>query len=239
MSREQVLAATFMKLADTLGDDFDALDFLQYLAERSTAILGASAAGLVLADQRGHLQQVASTSHSARVFGVIALSIARGPTEEAYRAGEPVVNVPVKRAAARWPRFTSAASDLGFHSVHAFPLRHRNEVLGALTLFFEKPARLTGEDAFLADALVRVATIGLLQERTPRQKELVAERLQDVLTERVELEQAKGVVAERATVSVEDAFELLLAYSRIESRRLRDVVRGVLDGSLGVPSLLR
>lgn len=239
MSREQLLAATFMELADTLGDDFDVLDFLQNLAERSTEILGATAAALVLADQRGDLQQVASTSHAARVLGVIALSISRGPVEEAFYTGEPVLNVPAKRATSRWPRFMTAATDLGFRSVQVFPLRHRNEVLGALSLFFDGPTRLSSDDAFLGGALARVAAIGLLQERTPRQKELVAERLQGALTRRVELEQAKGVVAERAGVTVERAFELLLTYSRVESRRLSDVARGVLDGSLGVHCLLQ
>lgn len=238
MSRDQLLAATFMELADTLDDEFEVLGFLQNLAERSTQILHASAAGLVLADQRGDLQQVASTSHAARVLGVIALSISQGPAQEAFRTGDPIVNMPASRANARWPRFMDAATEMGFQSVQVFPLRHRNEVLGVLSLFFEDATLLSGEDAFIGTALVRVATIGLLQERTPRQKALLAERLQSALTERVVLEQAKGVVAQRADVTVERAFELLLGYARSESRRLSDVARGVLDGSLGVQSLL-
>lgn len=238
MPRDQLLAATFMELADTLDDEFEVLGFLQNLTQRSTEILNASAAGLVLADQRGELQQVASTSHTARVLGVIALSISQGPAQEAFRTGDPIINVPSSRAASRWPRFMAAATELGFRSVHVFPLRHRNEVLGALSLFFEEPTQLSGADTFIGSALVRVATIGLLQERTPRQKEILAERLQSALAERVLLEQAKGVVAERADVTVEQAFELMLRYARAEARQLSDVARSVVDGSLGPHSLL-
>ena len=66
MSREQLLATTFVELADTLGDDFDVVDFLQNLAERSAEILGADAAAIILADQRGALRVIATTSHAAR-----------------------------------------------------------------------------------------------------------------------------------------------------------------------------
>ena len=39
ISREQLLATTFMELTDTTGDDFDVLDFLQNMVGRSTEIL--------------------------------------------------------------------------------------------------------------------------------------------------------------------------------------------------------
>lgn len=238
MTRDQLLASTFAELADTLDDDFEVLDYLQNLAQRSAELFNASAAAIVLADLRGDLQQVASTSHAARVLGVVGLSIARGPVEEAFSTGEPVVNVPQERSATRWPRFTSAAADLGFQTLQVFPMRYRNEVLGALSLFFEETVRLSPDDEFIGAALARAAAIGLLHERTPRQTELLAERLQLALAERVELEQAKGVVAERAGTTVEDAFGLLLRHARTERRRLADVVRAILDDSLGVESLL-
>jgi hypothetical protein len=51
--REQMLAATFVELADTLVADFDVADFLHGLANRCVRLLGVDAAGLMLADQRG------------------------------------------------------------------------------------------------------------------------------------------------------------------------------------------
>ena len=44
---------TFVELADTLIDDFDVIDFLQVLAARCVELLGAGAAGIMLAGQGG------------------------------------------------------------------------------------------------------------------------------------------------------------------------------------------
>lgn len=232
MSREQLLATTFVELADTIEDDFEVLDFLQNLAERSSEIMGAAAAALILADQRGNLQLVASTTHTAQVLELLAPDTQEGPCVEAFTIGEAIVNVPDHEALRRWPRFTQTATSLGFTCVQVFPLRFRSQVLGALSLLFTDPVELTEDDRSIGAALVGVASIGLLQERTPRQKEILAERLQSALTLRVVIEQAKGVVAERAGVGVDTAFDLMNGFSRRESRRLSDVAAAVLDGSL-------
>ncbi|MGI8446543.1 MAG: transcriptional regulator, partial [Streptosporangiaceae bacterium] len=49
----ELLSDTFVDLADTMVADFDIIDFLHMLPDRSTAILAASAAGVVLAYPRG------------------------------------------------------------------------------------------------------------------------------------------------------------------------------------------
>jgi hypothetical protein len=48
-------------MADTLVDDFDVIEFLHVLFERCVQLLGVSAAGLLLSDQRGTLQVVAAS----------------------------------------------------------------------------------------------------------------------------------------------------------------------------------
>ena len=47
------------------------------------------------------------------------------------------------------------------------------------------------------------------------------------------IEQAKGVLAERANIDVEEAFSLLRAYARNHSRRLVDVAHDVIDRRIG------
>src|SRR5882757_6538786 len=47
------LVETFVELADTLIDDFDVIDFLHVLVDRSVELLDIDAAGLLLANQRG------------------------------------------------------------------------------------------------------------------------------------------------------------------------------------------
>ena len=141
MSREQLLATTFVELADTTGDDFDVLDFLQNMVRRSTEILGASAAALILVDQRGELQLVASTTHAAGVLELLAIATSEGPCLDAYpdRTG--------RREHARG-RDEPALADLhgssaepGLPSVHVLPMRTLRGA-GAVSLLYTDPTDL-------------------------------------------------------------------------------------------------
>lgn len=62
------LATVFVDVTDTLVDDFDAIEFLNTLTEHAAAISGADAVGLLLADQRGHLQYLASSNETGKLL---------------------------------------------------------------------------------------------------------------------------------------------------------------------------
>ena len=50
--RERLLARAFVRLADTLADEFDIVEFLQSLSADSVEITGAEAASVMLANAR-------------------------------------------------------------------------------------------------------------------------------------------------------------------------------------------
>ena len=56
MTKETLLAQTFVKLADTLVDEFDVVDMLTTLANRCVEVLDVSAAGLMLVAPGGELR---------------------------------------------------------------------------------------------------------------------------------------------------------------------------------------
>ena len=58
------------------------------------------------------------------------------------------------------------------------------------------------------------------------------EQLQHALTSRVIIEQAKGVVFERAGVDMSEAFARLRSYARSHNLHLTDVARAAIDGTL-------
>jgi transcriptional regulator with GAF, ATPase, and Fis domain len=229
--REQLLAETFVELADTLVADFDVVDFLHGLADRCVRLLEVDAAGLMLADQRGSLRVIASSSEQARLVELFQLQHEEGPCLECYRTGQPVSEPDLATAKDRWPSFAPAAVGGGFAAVQALPMRLRDDVVGAMNLFMHTPGRLTETELRVGQALADVATIGLLQERNLRHQEVLAEQLQGALNSRVMIEQAKGLLAERLGLDMGQAFELLRSQARRQNRRLAALAGAVADGS--------
>ncbi|MEU5834805.1 GAF and ANTAR domain-containing protein [Streptomyces diacarni] len=224
------LTEMFVELADTLVDDFDLLDFLHGLTEKCVEILGVTAAGLMLTDERDRLQVVAASTERTRLLELFQLQTEQGPCMDCYRTGQPV-SVADLPSADRWPHFTEAAAEVGFASVHALPMRLRSEVIGALNLFHTDPCALDQETQRVGQALADVATIGLLQQRAIQHRDSLTEQLQTALNSRVLIEQAKGVLAERLELDVADAFTILRDQARTRNTRLSDFARGVVDGT--------
>jgi hypothetical protein len=231
MNREQRLAETFVELADTLVDDFDVIDFLQVLAARCVELLDVGAAGIVLADQGGSLMTVAASDERARLLELFEVQNDEGPCHDCYRLGAAVVNVDLDGMRERWPQFTPQAIAAGFRSANALPLRLRSQVIGSLNLFHADTGGLDGIRLRLAQALADAATIGILQQRGIRHREVVAAQLQAALTSRIIIEQAKGVLAERLQISTDEAFTVLRSAARTRNRLLCDLAREIANGS--------
>lgn len=239
MTTENRLTRVFVELADTLVDEFDALDFLSTLTERSVELLNADAAGVILTDARGVLHVVASTSDRAQLLELLELQNDEGPCLDCLQTAHVVVNVAEAEARERWPRFSAALAEVGFASAHAIPLRLRDSVVGAMNLFCTVDSHLSEDDVAVGQALADIATIGLLQERAIRQSGLIATQLQTALDNRVLIEQAKGVLMASANIDVEQAFRLLREHSRRNNHAVKDVARKVVDRSLGIEDLRR
>jgi GAF domain-containing protein len=230
----QLLSETFVELTDTLVADFDVIDFLHVLTGRSAALLDVSAVGLLLTDQRGELRVVAASSEAARLLELFQLQNDQGPCLDCFRSGQPVSATDLGTDQ-RWPRFAAAAARTGFAAVQALPMRLREQVIGALNLFRTAPGTFDLADVRVGQALADVATIGLLHERNMRRGDTLNEQLQTALNSRVVIEQAKGKLAERLGLDMDQAFSVLRGYARSRNRRLSDVARGLVDGTVTIP----
>ena len=227
----ELLAGTFVDLSDTLVADFDVVDFLHLLADRSVALLAASAAGVVLADPRGELRVAAASSQAAGLMELFQIQNDQGPCLDCFRTGQPVTAADLTGPSQPWPRFAAAAAQAGFRAVEALPMRLRDEVIGALNLFRAAPGPLDPADLRIGQALADIATIGLLQERNVRRSEIAAEQLQAALNSRVVIEQAKGKLAERLGIDMDRSFGLLRDYAHNTNQRLTDVARNFVDSA--------
>src|SRR2546430_10150959 len=133
--------------------------------------------------------------------------------------------------ALRWPRFAAAAQQAGFAAVQALPMRLRDQVIGALNLFRAVPGAFDPADIRVGQALADVATISLLHERSMRHSDTVNEQLQTALNSRVIIEQAKGKLAERLGLDMDQAFSVLRDHARTRNLRLSDVPLPSTDAS--------
>lgn len=210
--------------------DFDIIDFLHLLTDRSVRLLDASAAGVVLADPRGQLRVAAASSDAAEVVELFQLQNDQGPCLDCYRTGQLVTAADLAGPGQRWPGFANAATRAGFRAVQALPMRLRDQVIGALNLFRAEPGPFNPAGQRIGQALADVATIGLLHERNVRRSDTLAEQLQAALTSRVVIEQAKGKLAERLSIDMNQAFTMLRDYARNTNQHLTDVARHFIEG---------
>jgi transcriptional regulator with GAF, ATPase, and Fis domain len=231
-NREQALAEVLVSLADTLVEDYDIVELLDRLIAACLELLHVSAAGLLLDDRLGQLAVMASSSEEARVVELFQIQNNEGPCLDCVRTGNIVVTGDLRDQRERWPLFAATALDAGFGSVAALPMRLRETTIGALNLFSPDSVGVSEHDQRLAQALADVATIGILQQRTVHQGGLLAEQLQHALNSRVVIEQAKGVIAERHSMSMDVAFNTIRGHARHFNLKLTDVAQSVVHGDL-------
>jgi GAF domain-containing protein len=231
MSREALLARTFVDLADTLVADFDVVDLLTLLTDRCVEVFDVDAAGVILVAPDGELRVLASSSEGMRILELFELQNHEGPCLDCYRTGRPIVNQDLATGG-RWPRFSPEALAAGFRSAHALPMRLRGAVIGALNLFHGGVGPMAQADLDAAQALADVATIAVLEHRATREAQLLNDQLAGALNSRVLVEQAKGVLAARDGLSMPEAFDRLRRHARHHNLRLADLAGRVIEGAL-------
>jgi GAF domain-containing protein len=239
LSREQRLNAVLVRLADTLVDDYDVVELLQYLVESCAELLEPDAGGLMLADGDGSLQVIASTSETAELVEIMQLNAGKGPCVECFTTGEPLSIPDIDGVRERWSEFADAAVAGGFRAVHATPLRLRGKTLGAMNLFSTRGGRLSDRDVAAVRTLADVATIGIMQERVIRESGVVTTQLQQALDSRVLIEQAKGILSEAHAISLEQAFDLLRNHARGNRMPLRAVSESIATRALDPAAVRR
>ena len=237
-SRERDVTRAFVELASSLARGYDVVELLSGLTADCAKLLDIASAGLLLADGRGVLHVMAASSERTRQLEVFQVQRADGPCRDCYLDGAPVSAPDLQQESERWPQFVPAALEAGFSSVHALPMRLRDEVLGALGLFGTTAGALDPDDLSLGQALADVASVALVQDKVTSDQKTVNDQLQTALNSRIVLEQAKGVLAQQGSLPMEEAFGALRRYARDHNLRLTAVAEAVVHRRLPAKHLL-
>jgi len=235
--RGLALARTFVELADTLTEGYDAIEHLHMLAGRFVELLDLDDAGILLNGSGDTLRMAVTSREHPGLVELVEMQSDEGPGLDAFRSGEAVTSADLNSAVQTWPRFAPTAIRAGYAAVHALPMRLRVQRIGAVVLLRTRSSAMDADDAAIAQALADVATIGMVQHRVHAQQELLTGQLQTALNSRVVIEQAKGVLAERRSMFMEQAFEELRTFARSHNRRLSEVAYAVVQNAPDVTAL--
>jgi|GEM_PF-132760 len=231
-TREIELLRAFAGLADTLVAGYDVVDLMQRLVDTCRDLLEVTASGVLLADETGELDLMASTSEASRLVELFQLSAYSGPCIKSYTTGQVVAVPDIEAVPERWAQFRDRATAQGFSSIVAIPLRLRDQTIGTLNLLHETRGLLPENDLVAAQAFADVATIGILHQRTLHESDTIREQLQSALNSRIVIEQAKGVVAQLLKVSIDEAFTIIRDHARRTQQGLTTVATAIVERRL-------
>lgn len=245
-SREGRLGAALVEAADTLFEAFDTVAYLRRLSDHCVALLDASAAGFMLIEGGETVSFGVSSRQQELTLDLLEVQHHGGPCLESYGSGEPVPPVAIRaaHASSRWPDFTERALRYDIGSTFAVPLRRNGTPLGALNVFVPEPARPSpapedGTALLLAQTLADAAALGLANHRVFTQYRTLTSQLQEALSSRVRIEQAKGMLAERRRTGMDEAFIALRRFARSHRLPIDEVATAVITDSQDIAELGR
>ncbi|MFD9904427.1 ANTAR domain-containing protein [Streptomyces sp. NPDC059063] len=235
MTTQQRLADIFVELT---GVDHaapgKATELLSVLAVRSRELLGTRACAVLSMPTSTEPVRAFGSDAASRDLVLLAHTMDEGPCPDCYRAGAPVPRTDLTSAVTRqrWPNYAPRALALGFTQVAARPLQGRESVVGALVVYGTEDAPITDEGLVLAQSLADVVAVVLLRDRELRQSLLLTDQLTHALSSRLAIEQAKGVIATRKSLTMDEAFALLRGHARSHQRKIAEAARDVVEGRL-------
>lgn len=223
--REPAIARAFVRAVGSRGRD--AVETFDDLVTDCVELFDLAAAGLMLADQRGGLRVLASSSEALHTLELFEVQAGEGPCLDCYTSGSPVVVEDEDEQTRRWPLVAARCRTMGLGAAYALPLKQEGMVIGALNLFSWPDSTLDENDVVVAAALASVVATSILQTRSVQAAQELAEQLQTALNSRIAIEQAKGVVAATLNVDTQVAFDLLRDHARRTNRRLTELAADV------------
>jgi anti-anti-sigma factor len=236
VNQQSLTATTFVEIVGTLVEDFDVIDVLTRLTSHCIELLGAAAAGILLADGNGDLRVIGASSEQIELLELFQIQNHEGPCLDCYKTGK-IVDYASLDSDSPWPQFATQSVRAGFPSVCAVPLRLNNLTLGCLNLFMAEPVALPTSDIALAQALADVASIAIAHHRSTHQPHISDDHLHHALTSRIAIEQAKGMIAAQQEGDMHAAFARLRTFAADHHRGLTDVAEALVAGNLEVESL--
>jgi len=155
-----------------------------------------------------------------------------GPCMDAGR-GAVLLRVDDMQTEERWPDYVAhVQQETGVRSSLSIPLPYQGSSIGALNNYSTKPAAFATPDSLRAGLeIAEVVAVAVANADAHWQLGEQARNMRLAMDSRAVIEQAKGVLMAQRRVDAEQAFEILREASQRYNRKLRDIARGIVDGT--------
>jgi GAF domain-containing protein len=224
----QVVAERVRALRATLPQDGDLLTGLQRVTEATRTVLGVDGTGLTLAHEDGLPRWVAVSDAAMELLEQVQHDLGEGPCLLAY-AEDRVVAVEDLRSERVWEQLAAVVAQLRVCGVLSVPVRLASKPVGTLNVYATQPRAWSTEEveALGAFAVVTAELVRTGVELAVRDAEVA--QLRAALTNRVWIEQAKGVLVATQGVTPDEAFQQLRTRARSSQRRVAALAQEVVQ----------
>ena len=218
-----------IKLAGILVAEQSLEKTLRQVLDLACASLpGGDEGGVTLLEREGPRTAAATSDLALQVDSSQYDSDTGGPCLEAYRRQE-IVRIDSTASDPRWPTFTTTAASNGIKSTLSLPLVVGGDGLGALNIYSRQENGFSAADEALGTTFASYASVAVANARVYWRTQRLAGQLQEALTTRGVIEQAKGIVIATQGCSAEDAFGLLVGLSQRTHVKLREVAADLVE----------
>jgi GAF domain-containing protein len=224
----QVVARTVRDLRATLPEADDLLVGLQRVTEATRTVLEVEGAGLTLVHEDGPPRWVAATDAAMELLEHVQHDFGEGPYLQAF-AQDRAISIQDLQAAPAWTRIAAVVGQLHVAGVLSVPVRLAGQPVGTLDVYSTQPRPWTARELEAVAEFAAVAAELVTAGVELANRELEVAQLRQALTNRVWIEQAKGVLAATRGTGPDAAFQQLRATARATNRKLAEVAQEVVQ----------
>ncbi|MDQ4036762.1 MAG: ANTAR domain-containing protein [Actinomycetota bacterium] len=222
LARSDSSAAVFAKLCRLPIEDDDPHRLLGQVATLGRRAVPTATGLSVSLGSPIEPDAIATESEFAQAVDGVQFEAGEGPCLDAYNIGEMTTSPKVSEDP-RWPVFGPKAAEVRLRSALAFPLQQGTETIGVVNLYADRVDAFGSHDIHIA-ALFAAAVSAVVQDVRERDSlRKLGQQLEEALTSRAQIDQAKGIIMARHGCSADQAFARLVTVSRNTNTKLADL----------------
>jgi PAS domain S-box-containing protein len=225
--RDRNIAEGLSRLA-VLASQPDRSQYLSEVARICGEVIAPAAAISVTVGHPVDPTTVVSDSELAQGMDALQIRAGEGPGEQAWEQGTVVVTNRLEDDS-RWPELTRLAAPEGVASVLAVPVCAGEERVGVINAYATEPDVFASLDVHSAGLLATAVAAVISQVQERERLTNLAGQLEQALTSRAAIDQAKGIIMARYGCTADEAFQRLVRVSRTQNIKLRDVARVLVE----------